>query len=221
MILTSNTSSITFIPEINVVGSSLYLKGAGDIYLGVGGGCVPRQNLSNQIGFSSSYSYIIPSYGLYDYGWTGQIWDQSEMGTTKQITGFEMFQGDFGVLPYSIDNQIIKMGHVSQSIFTSTPQLDLSDMTITNLKTVKNSFTHTPTQNDVWNTFTFDDNFCYNGIDNLILIWENRDGTWDYDYGYTYYTTATNKVAYKYQDTTFPTGTGFRSSNRNNIKFIY
>lgn len=164
---------------------------------------------SSSIGTISTNNNRIPHYGLDDNGWSAWILTAAEVNGAKQIEGI-------GYVPYSYTTgyqyplQVIKMAHVVQSSWpTTTPALDLSDLTVTDLKTVKGPFTETIT-NGIVNKQTFTSNFCYNGTSNLLIIWENRRNDWSGGYGSHQHVTAIGQGAYKTQNVTYPTGNGTR-----------
>ena len=165
------------------------------------------------VGINVSNVAFIPHYGLYDYGWSAWILTPAEIGGAKQISAIGVYSISYNT-GYTYPNQVIKMGHVSQSAWPSaTPQIDLSDLTVTNLKTVKSSFSDTVV-NNVYSKHIFDSNFCYNGTSNLLIVWENRCGAWASGYGTHNHMTGVNQGAYAFQDTTYPTGTGTRISTK-------
>lgn len=184
------------------------------------GPCVPIEEADKTIGTGTSTVSFLPAYGLWDYSWGAMIWDAAEMDGAKQITGVEFNHTGF-TGGYTYLDQRIFVAHVEESEFSALPMVDLSDLTITDLTECKESFTNTLLSPAGFKRFDFDTNFCYNGTSNLILVWENRDGSWASGFGSTRFTVATNKAAYKYQDDEYPFGVGENSSARPNIKFQY
>lgn len=188
-------------------------------------GCAAVQTVTEQIGAGASTTTLIPAYGLFDYSWYAAIWENTEfvggVGDERQITGIEVEVTGYAA-NYTFLNQTLKLYHVTQSTFNASPPVNLSDLTVSNATTVKENFSFVVATNG-WQSINFDTNFCYNGTSNLILVWENRDGSWASGFGNGLYDSAlsTNKSAYKFQDTTYPTGTGTRASLRINIKFKY
>ena len=173
------------------------------------------------IGAGTSSDLIIPAYGLYNYSWYAGIWLQSEVGAAKQITGIE-FEVSSYTTPYAYNNLEIWLHQVTNSIFPSTtPQINLSDMTIS--KSVKVATVNLSIATNGWQTINFSTNYCYDGINNLIVEYRNYDGTWISGYGSGKYdfTPSISRAAYQYSDSSFPTGTGDRSNSRINTKFKY
>jgi hypothetical protein len=159
-----------------------------------------------------------PFYYLYDYSWTHNIYLQSEVGSAKTITALEW---DFGgwTTPYNVINQTVKLAHITESVFDSTPAEDLSDVTLANLTTVYTGSFSVSTNNFI--KLTLDTPFSYNGTSNLLVIWENRDGTWTSGGGWAEGFTASQRGAYDWEDGSYPTVDGTRVNNVPNIKIHY
>ena len=166
-----------------------------------------------------------PAYGNYDYSQTGMIYLSSELSALKerQITGIELnFNG--WATNYSLNNQVIKMGHISASEFDGTNVINYSDIsgqnnTAPTMTTVKTSFNMTIENSSHWKRFDFDTNFSYNGTSNLLISWENRDGSWQDNYGYLEGTSVANdadgtpsyRVSSWFDDDNYPSTTNASS----------
>ena len=201
--------------------NNILLQGiTGQLFGGGGGGCTPVLGSNIQIGSGTSSTSNVPFYGLYDYSWFAGIWLQSELGATKQLTGIE-FEVKSYTTPYYYNNLEIWMHHVTESIFDSSPAVNLSDMTISD--SIKVATLNLAISSNGWQTITFDDNFCYNGSDNIILEFRNYDGTWGSGFGSGKYDSSPSidRAAYKAADNNFPSGSGTRSNARVNMKFKY
>lgn len=131
-----------------------------------------------QIGTGTTLLYNRPNNWYEFYSKSAFIWTAAEMGATKTINGISLYHRQYST-PSSQSQQILKIGHVVQSNFNSSPPTNLSDLTITNLTTVKVNFTYQINNNNVWLLTSFATNFVYNGTSNLILIWEHNSGDWD------------------------------------------
>ncbi|MBN2828872.1 MAG: hypothetical protein JXR56_00965, partial [Candidatus Cloacimonetes bacterium] len=72
-----------------------------------------------------------------------------------------------------------------------------------------------------WTLFELDTPFTWDGVQNIEIMWENRDGSWASGAPTFHYTSAyPNFVAsYKAQDGSFPTSNGNFTYNRPNIMF--
>ena len=150
----------------------------------------------------------IPYYGLYDWEWSAWILTAAELGGAKQISAIGILNTQY-TLPYTYFNQTIKAAHITQSQFpNSTQPLNLSGLTISDLKTVRGSH-NAVISNAVYTKHTFDSNFCYNGTSNMIFIWEHRGGTAtdSVGYGFARQVVSTSQGAFSgsITGTSFPT----------------
>jgi len=182
------------------------------------------QNLtwSSPTGTSNGNKY--PAYGLYDYSHTMYIIRADELNNTSKILhGLEIeLAGYTG--GYTYNNQTIKLAHITDNEFGSSVQVNLSGINgLSNLTTVKSSYNLTINSSG-YQVIDFDSNFEYNGTDNLLIIWENRDGSYSSGYGWSecYFDNTYYDSWYKYQDNSYPTGYGTRDqSYRPNFKLKY
>lgn len=173
-----------------------------------------------QIGTGSTRVYNMILNGSDNYGKTGVIWTAAELGAAKTITQIDLYFRSYGT-PRTFPNQVIKMALVDQAIFDSAPDMSFADLTVSGLITAKPAFTFSLPTNNQWYTFVFTTPFVYDGVKNLMLIWENNMGSWNADSGGNDGSTVANTVASK-AGATYPiTGNGTRSSNRPNIKIHY
>lgn len=195
-------------------------------------GCTPIQSLTFNANSGTSNLSFAPVYGLYDYGMSMFLIDQSELGSgEKQLTSISFEAAGF-TAPYVVNNQRIQLAHTTDTNLTSSINITNGGSVATpatftgvnnsDLQEVKTPFTWTISNG--WLTVTFDTTFCYNGVDNLLIVWENRDGTWVSGYGWweSWFDNTNTETWYKYQDTTFPTGFGTTNvSYRPNIRLGY
>lgn len=167
-----------------------------------------------------------PAYGLYNYSHTMFILKQSELGSQKNITGLQIHMAGYSA-GYSYNNQTIKLAHITDSQFGTNVQItntngDVSGIAgLKDLQTVK-TFNWSVTSG--YNNINFSSNFCYNGVDNLLIIWMNKDASWQSGYGWAecHSTSAQFLSWYKNNDASYPTGLGTRnSSTRPNMKINY
>lgn len=182
--------------------------------------CVPTTGGSSLIANGTNNVFEAPAYGLYDYSWSSFIYTAGLIGAARQIRGIEIEVSGYST-PYTYNNQTIKLAHLAPATtgFDTTPSVDWSDMPVSDVTIVK-EFNWTITANGVIQIL-FDTNFCYNGTSNLILGWENRDGSWQSGYGWGEAIGSSNSGAIKFQDTTYPTGTGTRINQRLNLRILY
>lgn len=160
-----------------------------------------------------------PLYGLYDYSVYVTIIKADELASDIEI--INKIQVELGGYSsgYQVDNQIIKLGHTSKDIFTwgdtytsLTAEHTLTQVANTSLSIING-----------WNEIVFDTNFEWNGTDNIILFWENRDGSWKSGYGWGENHSVTNKQTVYYRaDNSFPSTNNLLSlSSRINLKLGY
>ena len=185
-----------------------------------GGGCASIQGLTTQIGTGTVNDYDFPFDGLWDYSFTAIIILQSELGTEKQLTSMQFDAGGFST-PFTVNNQDIYIGHIAESIFPPTALINLSDVTLSDYIQVVNSQTVTVSSN-TWKEVTFDTNFCYNGTSNIVVVWWNRDGSWQSGNGYAECdSTKLNRALDAQKDNSEPTGSANRGGFVYNTKFSY
>jgi hypothetical protein len=186
-------------------------------------GCdTPTDGGTTTIGneFSGTDSFLAPINGLQDFSWSATIYESSEIGSPRQITGLEYYIS-IGSDTSIFQNQTIKIGHVVEDRHDASPTIGLSELTITDLTTV---YDGTYTVNGaLWKGLTFDTNFCYNGVDNLIVIIENRDGfgsAFD-NVDFVYNTESKYYTAYASNSGSFPTTVDARTFARPVIRFSH
>ena len=198
----------------------------------VSGGCTPIQGLTFSANTGTSNLSEAPVYGLYDFGMSMFLINQSEFGSGEKQLKSISFEAAGFTAPYTVNNQRIQLAHTTATDLTTSIQItSAGDLTTpatftgvnnSDLQEVKSPFTWII--NNGWITVTFDNNFCYNGTDNLLIIWENRDGSWMSGYGWweSWFSNTNTETWYKFQDTTFPTGFGTTNvSYRPNIRLGY
>ncbi|RLG46006.1 MAG: hypothetical protein DRN90_07200, partial [Thermoproteota archaeon] len=96
--------------------------------------------------------------------------------------------------------QKIYMSHTTESNFSSGVKPDPSNMTLV--------YDGSITWESGWTVITLSTPFSYNNVDNLLIYYENRAGSYTSDYPEWYYTSKANRAAYKRYDWGFPTGDG-------------
>lgn len=162
----------------------------------------------------------------YDFSFCAMIIPQTEMGSSKTITSIE-FKVDNLNTTTSYTGQKIIMGHITETDFSSnTPSVDLTDYTVSNKTTVKSTFTasYSTADNDTWVSYDLTTStFSYNGTDSLVIMWENRNGDYDFAGPNTYYDTSfgINLTAYKRNDGSYPTGNCFLTNERPIMKINF
>ena len=170
-----------------------------------------------EIGGGTSGTSYVPVYGFYDYSWTRCVYLQSELGNAMTINkiAYQLFNSPSN---YRMPNQQIWIKHTSDSSITNSSYLNPSANGFT--KVFDGQLTFTGTQGD-WFEIGFNvEDFDYNGSDNLIVIWENRDGDYASGYPRWYYNSVANRSVYKYADGSFPYSSGNVSSYLPNTRFF-
>jgi len=169
------------------------------------------------IGSGEGVVYQVPVNHYYKYGWSELIYLQSEINFAGNITKIR-FQVE-PTLPatYVAENQKIYMAHTTYSTF---PSVAVKENAQTNYASSNYMlvFSGTITWNIGWVEIVLDTPFPWNNTDNLLIKYENREGTFSSNYPMFYYTSKTATVGYYYQDASYPTVDGTRDGFRPNIK---
>tara|TARA_R110000803_G_C11934341_1_gene315796 strand:+ start:300 stop:1136 length:837 start_codon:yes stop_codon:yes gene_type:complete len=179
---------------------------------------------SDNIGPLGSSNLYNSWYKLYNYNYSGWLYNQSEIGDCKTITGIEIHTRSSGVSSW--DNQRVYMGHITENEFPSS--FVIGDMTISDLTLVwEGTFDFIYAPNGTL-TLDFYTNFTYNGSDNLVFIIDDDSGTYSYSYplfkGISHSYLPNNYMAFKkYQDQPIDseTTTLLRYNYRPNTKLLY
>ena len=135
-----------------------------------------------QIGFGSGRLSGLPFHGLYDYSQLGIIYLADELSAAGAGAGlinslqFEFAGWDDG---YSVDTQILKISHVVESTIPGVSAPDYGDLTISDTTVVKENFSYVNPLDESWEQFVFDRPFVWDGRSNILISWENRDGTYE------------------------------------------
>lgn len=169
------------------------------------------------IGSGEGVVYQVPVNHYFKFGWSQMLYLKSEINTVGSITKIR-FQCDPGSpSTYVAENQKIYMGHTSLS---TLPNVAVKENAQTNY--VSSSYTlvydGTITWKPGWVEIVLQTPFPWNNTDNLLIKYENREGTFSSSYPMFYYTSKTATIGYKYQDASYPTSDGTRDGFRPNIK---
>jgi len=200
-----------------------------------------KSNFNNTIGVGTINESIYPMYHYYDYGFFGQIYTKAELGIGVPIyitrIDFHMV-GDSLTDKQSI-NQTLKIGQCNQDQFDINIRNDFTQFPLqpvpwlsSNITTVKSNFTWTiPEDYDDWIGVVFDTPYLYdptNSNSNLLVIWENRDGSYLSGSSTPYSECSTSNNLYRsyydYQDNTMPLTTEYGTrdnTGRPNIKIFF
>ncbi len=152
---------------------------------------------------STTTTYYIPFYGLYDYGYSSMLYLSSEIGQGGLIDTIAFYVTNTPS-NYLMTDQRIYFKERTESAFYST-ETSLPDTT-TMTRVFKGSMTF---NGSGWHKIALQNPYNYSGNNNLQIAWINKDGS--YVSGYPYFM-ATNTTSarglYKYQDGSLPTTGG-------------
>ena len=171
-------------------------------------------NFINIIGNGTTTQNYVPAYGYYDYSWSAQIINASELSGAAILDTIG-FYVDNSPSNFEMLDQRIYIAHISNSEFTSTAKPDPSTMDYV-------------FQGDLmydgsgWKNIALDTPFDYNGSDHLLVYFENHDGSYVLT-GYPEWRSTSvsgDKVKYDNQDGSMPTTDGSFTSNRPNIRLV-
>ena len=188
-----------------------------------GGGCAAVVgSTTSAIVNGTSNSNDMPFESYWKYSVSGIILLASELGSAKQFTGLEVQRA--GGSNISEPNQTIQLMHVTESEMNLYPAVDLSDLTVSDRTTCYTGSVYIGTINGAWYGVNFSTNFCYNGTDNVAILWENRSGTWTSSYP-TFETSTSasdsNRGMWDYKDPQYADLVPARVSRRYNVKLKY
>ncbi len=170
-------------------------------------------NTSVLLGAGTSNSYQTLTNGWYNYSWSANIYKASEIQTQGLIDTIYV-QLAQSVSGFVMNQQTIYFSHTTMSSFASAAYPSPSGKTLVYSGTI----TWTGNAGD-WIAIPLSTPFNYNGQDNLMLYWENHDGSYTSGYPHFYCTSNNNQTIHNYQDASFPATTGSISSLRPNLKF--
>lgn len=169
------------------------------------------------IGSGEGVVYQVPVNHYFKFGWSQMLYLKSEINTSGSITKIR-FQCDPGSpSSYVAENQKIYMGHTTLS---TLPSVSVKENAQTNYVSSNYTLVYdgTITWTPGWVEIVLQTPFPWNNTDNLLIKYENREGTFSAFYPMFYYTSKTATVGYNYQDASYPTSDGTRDGLRPNIK---
>ncbi len=168
---------------------------------------------SVQVGTGTTTQNLIPFYYNYDYGWSAMIFTASELNIDGNIDTVS-FYVTTTMSNYTHNGQKLYLGHTTASSFT-----DANMPSTTNMVKVYDG--NLPVPGPGWMHVLLQTPFDYNGTDNLLVYWENHEGSYIGNPTITFRHTPTtvNRAKYKYQDGSFPTSAGTLTLNRPNARF--
>ena len=137
----------------------------------------------------------------------------------------ELYLGAMVASSFVTNSQSIYMAHIDKSTWSGAlPNVNItSSENLTGTTNVKTTFnkTYTSSEVDTWINFTFNTNFNYNGTDNVVIWWENRDGSYAFSGPLFDIESISGSVAYKRSDGSYPTGTCLLDAERPIMKLNY
>jgi len=171
------------------------------------------------IGTDNINNEEIPLGGYFDYSWSAMIYKQSEMqaniGSIESIS----FNISNSFANYSAFNQKVYMAIISDSTFNDSLYIDPSSL---NATLVYDDSLLWNSNNGGWKTIELSTPFIYLGGE-LLILWENRDGSWSSDYPiFSHSNSPEPKMTKnKSDDGAFPSTNGLYSITRPNIKIEF
>jgi hypothetical protein len=169
------------------------------------------------IGSGDGIVYQVPVNHYYKFGWSEMIYLKSEINTAGNITKIRFQVEPSLPATYVAENQKIYMAHTT---YATLPNVVVKENAQSNYASSNYMLVYDGTinWNIGWVEIVLQTPFPWNNSDNLLIKYENREGTFSANYPMFYYTAKTATVGYKYQDASYPTSDGTRDGFRPNIK---
>ena len=182
--------------------------------------CTSGANANTITGTTTTTTYRFPVNNFYNYSYTQQIFTADEIDTAHTPTVITGVAFSYAYTSQNDDKTDVKiyLAHRNSSTFSSA-----TDWTPISNATLVYEGPLVCTQG--WNTFTFDNDFSYNGNDNLVLIVDDNSGAYNSSsYTFNAHTMTSNSSLYYQSDGTNPDPTnppsGTLSTERNDVKFL-
>ena len=167
----------------------------------------------------------LPFYGLYDYSQMGAIYLAENLSAAGLTSGSKIDALEFQFYGwgtnYTANNQIIKMTHTPVSKFPDPADSTYFDIGVMELETVKSNFTIVVPKGEDWEKFEFDNAFTWDGVSNILISWENRDGSWASGYGYLEGSYEKNRSHAWFEDKSYPVESSSWDNYRPNLKLWF
>lgn len=192
--------------------------------------CVPvaGENLEPQTAGVANVDDI-PMDTWYRYNFAAVLFLQSEIGSgQKQINGLQWMFGT-SVTSFTRPNITVKLYHTTDSVLPASPTTNLQTQLsgVSDITKVLDDGTMTiaGTNGNYSSLFTFEQNFCYNGTDNLIIQVEDRSNQQGTNYTNMWEgannTPTNNRGCWDRSDGGYEELEPIRGNFRNNIKLLY
>ena len=156
---------------------------------------------------STTTNSSLPSYSLYDYSLSQQIYTADEIGTSGTINALTMWLMNSSSYPR---NYNIYMKEVSQSSFADgNAWVSMAESNLVATATLSNGITA-----PVETTFTLTTPFEYSGTGNLVICFQDVTGQWSSGVASVVMTTSGHQAIYAYRDDSLydPTSPGVTGS---------
>ena len=169
-----------------------------------------------EIGDGTETEYYVPFNGNYDYGWSKIIYTKSEIGAPITITKIAFNVSKPAGYSYAVNDQSIYIGHTTDASFDG-------DVSKPDPSTLTEVYNGSITWESGWTIITLDTSFSYNNVDNLLIYYENRDGSYESDQPrwYRTLTLPDYRSVYNNADGSFPTDDGSQVRFIPNIQLYY
>ena len=142
---------------------------------------------------STTTSGYLPSYSLYEYSLSQQIYTADEIGTSGTINALTMWLKNSSSYPR---NYNIYMKEVSQSSFADgNAWVSMAESNLVATATLSNGIA-----DPVETTFTLTTPFEYSGTGNLVICFQDVTGQWSSGVGSVVMTTSGHQAIYAYRD---------------------
>jgi hypothetical protein len=123
---------------------------------------------------------VFPMYMYYRFGYFAYIYTNIEIGIGRNvwITGIRFNMVGDATSNREVNNQTLKLSQVNSNIFPPGTQNNMSQLSAI-FTTVKSNFVWTvPEDFNNWLEIEFDTPYNYNPTNNLLVLWENRNGAY-------------------------------------------
>ncbi len=138
--------------------------------------CAPITNTTTQIINTVSGSDNSASFSNYwKMSIAMMIVTPAEMGAAKQITAIEFNNSDSGAIFWTHPSIVIKMAHCTSTSFTADtfvgtfPNQEIVGVSGIADETEVYNNSYSVSAGSGWKTVNFSTNFCYNGVDNVVI----------------------------------------------------
>lgn len=164
------------------------------------------------VGTGTTTNSNLPSYSLYNYSLTQQLYTADEIGVPE---GGHIYSLSFDITGAKERNIDIYIGTTTASSLSSW----ITDANFTKV------YSGTAFATTGINEFNFTSQIAYNGTDNIVVMVDDNTGSWSSGLNARSHTDATNKAKYVYSDgtnysvTSLSSYSGTTTSTRNNIVF--